>query len=156
MIRRPPRSTLFPYTTLFRSPGQGRSWRGRHQGQPRRQTIEGGESGLRCGRRGEGPVDVERRWLELIPRLLAWRRECIACGVDGRFGPGSRKPGRSSEDDRRPRHSPATPAAAAGAAQPGRAVLSIAATRREIVTTAEIATIDFKPTWSVDLAAGTA
>src|SRR2546426_3868718 len=25
MIRRPPRSTLFPYTTLFRSPGQGDS-----------------------------------------------------------------------------------------------------------------------------------
>src|SRR5256885_13158773 len=25
MIRRPPRSTLFPYTTLFRSPGQGAS-----------------------------------------------------------------------------------------------------------------------------------
>src|SRR3712207_9227578 len=24
MIRRPPRSTLFPYTTLFRSPGRGR------------------------------------------------------------------------------------------------------------------------------------
>src|SRR2546430_13032780 len=24
MIRRPPRSTLFPYTTLFRSPRQGR------------------------------------------------------------------------------------------------------------------------------------
>src|SRR3712207_7976538 len=29
MIRRPPRSTLFPYTTLFRSVG------GRHPGQPR-------------------------------------------------------------------------------------------------------------------------
>src|ERR1039458_1943204 len=28
MIRRPPRSTLFPYTTLFRShPGRGNSWR---------------------------------------------------------------------------------------------------------------------------------
>src|SRR2546427_7260402 len=28
MIRRPPRSTLFPYTTLFRSPkGVGHSWR---------------------------------------------------------------------------------------------------------------------------------
>src|SRR3989442_9340757 len=26
MIRRPPRSTLFPYTTLFRSPGAFRSW----------------------------------------------------------------------------------------------------------------------------------
>src|SRR5258708_22121956 len=25
MIRRPPRSTLFPYTTLFRSPGEGRA-----------------------------------------------------------------------------------------------------------------------------------
>src|SRR2546430_13282475 len=28
MIRRPPRSTLFPYTTLFRSPGS-RDWRSR-------------------------------------------------------------------------------------------------------------------------------
>src|SRR5256885_9389587 len=27
MIRRPPRSTLFPYTTLFRSNGQSFSWR---------------------------------------------------------------------------------------------------------------------------------
>src|SRR5437588_2834424 len=27
MIRRPPRSTLFPYTTLFRSPGQPESAR---------------------------------------------------------------------------------------------------------------------------------
>src|SRR5687768_17947044 len=26
MIRRPPRSTLFPYTTLFRSPGPGYDW----------------------------------------------------------------------------------------------------------------------------------
>src|SRR5256885_2977228 len=26
MIRRPPRSTLFPYTTLFRSPDQGRRY----------------------------------------------------------------------------------------------------------------------------------
>src|SRR3712207_8963829 len=28
MIRRPPRSTLFPYTTLFRSPGDGRAMLG--------------------------------------------------------------------------------------------------------------------------------
>src|SRR5438132_5780432 len=27
MIRPPPRSTLFPYTTLFRSPGRGPHWR---------------------------------------------------------------------------------------------------------------------------------
>src|SRR3712207_7674923 len=28
MIRRPPRSTLFPYTTLFRSPAGGEGFRG--------------------------------------------------------------------------------------------------------------------------------
>src|SRR5687768_18229845 len=29
MLRRPPRSTLFPYTTLFRSPGQAKKYSGR-------------------------------------------------------------------------------------------------------------------------------
>src|SRR5258708_9161221 len=33
MIRRPPRSTLFPYTTLFRSTVQSlKNWRGQEQG----------------------------------------------------------------------------------------------------------------------------
>src|SRR2546430_7713454 len=32
MIRRPPRSTLFPYTTLFRSPSHARSRGGRRDG----------------------------------------------------------------------------------------------------------------------------
>src|SRR2546426_6565043 len=31
MIRRPPRSTLFPYTTLFRSPGPARPARESHE-----------------------------------------------------------------------------------------------------------------------------
>src|SRR3990172_3864549 len=31
MIRRPPRSTLFPYTTLFRSPKERKTWRGRRR-----------------------------------------------------------------------------------------------------------------------------
>src|SRR3712207_7182529 len=35
MIRRPPRSTLFPYTTLFRSWRAGRGPRGRAVGLPR-------------------------------------------------------------------------------------------------------------------------
>src|SRR5436189_4854696 len=35
MIRRPPRSTLFPYTTLFRSQGQSRGRTGRAAGGPR-------------------------------------------------------------------------------------------------------------------------
>src|SRR5438128_6883748 len=40
MIRRPPRSTLFPYTTLFRSP-QGRSRRGRRRGRQDRHLPRG-------------------------------------------------------------------------------------------------------------------
>src|SRR5688572_32144594 len=38
MIRRPPRSTLFPYTTLFRSPGQRRQGRATGQGSAERQS----------------------------------------------------------------------------------------------------------------------
>src|SRR3989454_6884082 len=34
MIRRPPRSTLFPYTTLFRSPTSNAAWGRRHQREP--------------------------------------------------------------------------------------------------------------------------
>src|SRR2546430_8086718 len=40
MIRRPPRSTLFPYTTLFRSQGQGQG-----QGQGTGQGQGGGGAG---------------------------------------------------------------------------------------------------------------
>src|SRR3712207_8383837 len=65
MIRRPPRSTLFPYTTLFRSvehqqprigrllgpPGQG------HLGELAREAVAEGER----GRRGEAhPVETTR------------------------------------------------------------------------------------------------
>src|SRR3712207_7202454 len=58
MIRRPPRSTLFPYTTLFRSgrglhepAGHERSRGGRHRGEagPRAEgtgPVAGGEGGL--------------------------------------------------------------------------------------------------------------
>src|SRR5438034_3978188 len=35
MLRRPPRSTLFPYTTLFRSPGWGAGARLAGSGRPR-------------------------------------------------------------------------------------------------------------------------
>src|SRR5438105_8655352 len=38
MIRRPPRSTLFPYTTLFRSRGCGRGWRASGGGDRRRRS----------------------------------------------------------------------------------------------------------------------
>src|SRR5687768_18308275 len=43
MIRRPPRSTLFPYTTLFRSPLGCRDVRGVIDGVDERQTIDGAD-----------------------------------------------------------------------------------------------------------------
>src|SRR2546427_3554503 len=50
MIRRPPRSTLFPYTTLFRSPG-GRAPRSVHRGaaglERAPQRVRGGPAVLR-------------------------------------------------------------------------------------------------------------
>src|SRR5258708_26359802 len=58
MIRRPPRSTLFPYTTLFRSicrgvPGDAGRWRGR---QSRRQIRVGRNRQVFAGARNATPV----------------------------------------------------------------------------------------------------
>src|SRR5256885_5681186 len=58
MIRRPPRSTLFPYTTLFRSRQRVRAARGRHRrpvgGHPEawRVSLRSRPSALRVRRRG--------------------------------------------------------------------------------------------------------
>src|SRR5215204_3712928 len=46
MIRRPPRSTLFPYTTLFRSPSPG-GHRGRHRRPGRAPPVEGDRKSTR-------------------------------------------------------------------------------------------------------------
>src|SRR5689334_24861847 len=55
MIRRPPRSTLFPYTTLFRSrhdvrPGEGRRSR---ESAPRQLRARGRRAGAQGARRTE-------------------------------------------------------------------------------------------------------
>src|SRR3712207_7207681 len=55
MIRRPPRSTLFPYTTLFRSAIRGRKAAG-HRG-----LRSGGGERLRDRRRHLGPGRRPRR-----------------------------------------------------------------------------------------------
>src|SRR2546426_910672 len=76
MIRRPPRSTLFPYTTLFRSvgaeAGSGPGWEsarteGNHSGETSRRRDVHGVSGtaslgdgLQSGRSGEGKVRIGR------------------------------------------------------------------------------------------------
>src|SRR2546428_3090230 len=82
MIRRPPRSTLFPYTTLFRSRqvrGPGRRGRDRsHQGDPdgaaervlRRQPAahHRGDGGREAEEEGEGRRRSEEHTSELQSR----------------------------------------------------------------------------------------
>src|SRR3712207_7918760 len=52
MIRRPPRSTLFPYTTLFRSRGRVRQRRGGRRDQPRVAEDPVGTAGVHGGAAG--------------------------------------------------------------------------------------------------------
>src|SRR3712207_8172054 len=59
MIRRPPRSTLFPYTTLFRSPSVQGKARRRAPVLPAGVSLHAGPFGVRDGRRGEGAGEGE-------------------------------------------------------------------------------------------------
>src|SRR3712207_8286445 len=63
MIRRPPRSTLFPYTTLFRSRTR--------TGAPRRPRRRGRR---RCGRRAAGRARPARRRTTARPPARGRRR----------------------------------------------------------------------------------
>src|SRR6266536_2218278 len=60
MIRRPPRSTLFPYTTLFRSPRRSR---------PGEQYREGSHQAGRSRRSEEHTSELQSR-VDLVCRLL--------------------------------------------------------------------------------------
>src|SRR3712207_6874803 len=68
MIRRPPRSTLFPYTTLFRSPRRRFSADDEGADRPRHCAEQSGR-GLRAGRGGQrprrGPAAVAERALSV-------------------------------------------------------------------------------------------
>src|ERR1043165_376553 len=61
MIRRPPRSTLFPYPTLFRSG-----------------DFYSGTERLALFYSAEGGVDIIRHIFEKFSRLVRWERECPA------------------------------------------------------------------------------
>src|SRR2546426_6086139 len=64
MIRRPPRSTLFPYTTLFRS-------RGRQRARPRatRPAMRQREESRQVA------FGVTREWTRAVQSLVRWRSE---------------------------------------------------------------------------------
>src|SRR6266550_6452524 len=64
MIRRPPRSTLFPYTTLFRSPERGRP-----------DVPPAGQPGGRLPRRSEEHTSELQSRLHLVCRLLLEKKK---------------------------------------------------------------------------------
>src|SRR5260370_19966346 len=77
MIRRPPRSTLFPYTTLFRSPSLG--------------SVRSGRTRVTPAAHGLGAGSIHRAGVALsadVPRPLSGR---------GRAGPAFRPERRSEE-----------------------------------------------------------
>src|SRR5438132_7406709 len=68
MIRRPPRSTLFPYTTLFRSDGRrSRLWR--------RARLP--PDGRRGGRRSEEHTSELQSHSDLVCRLLLEKKKIL-------------------------------------------------------------------------------
>src|SRR3712207_9097454 len=86
MIRRPPRSTLFPYTTLFRSQDTGHGDR-LHATQPRYDLVdvtsgrmerdgdvEGVNGGRRAGRSEEHTSELQSRQY-LVCRLLLEKKK---------------------------------------------------------------------------------
>src|SRR3712207_8775491 len=88
MIRRPPRSTLFPYTTLFRSPRLGRACAvrrraghggGREPARRPRRTVEAGRANgdpdRRQGRRSEEHTSELQSRQYLVCRLLLEKKK---------------------------------------------------------------------------------
>src|SRR2546429_4060182 len=74
MIRRPPRSTLFPYTTLFRSharprPGRRRLWAVPRLGVGVPRPVVGGRAVSRVRRGGPRAARSEEHTSELQSRL---------------------------------------------------------------------------------------
>src|SRR2546429_3241899 len=74
MIRRPPRSTLFPYTTLFRS--QDGSWvAGQTPARPERSQATKRRSVVSSGPRSEEHTSELQSRLHLVCRLLLEKKK---------------------------------------------------------------------------------
>src|SRR2546430_12270894 len=76
MIRRPPRSTLFPYTTLFRSPRRtARTRRPRSRLDTARWTASRARRRRRTGRRSEEHTSELQSQSNLVCRLLLEKKK---------------------------------------------------------------------------------
>src|SRR3989442_7483329 len=97
MIRRPPRSTLFPYTTLFRSPGRrlaagpgGGSGIARQRARPEgprppRRDVEelaGGEPGDAAGQRSEEHTSELQSRPHLVCRLVLEKKKSTKTSLE--------------------------------------------------------------------------
>src|SRR3712207_8998022 len=77
MIRRPPRSTLFPYTTLFRSRHRGRTAHGKRDSLPSRaawRVLRGDGGTLPRARSEEHTSELQSRQY-LVCRLLLEKKK---------------------------------------------------------------------------------
>src|SRR5260370_19833186 len=91
MIRRPPRSTLFPYTTLFRSGHEGfpcvpgsRRWRCESEARVCWPTgLVGGQDGK--GSRSEEHTSELQSHLNLVCRLLLEKKKNTALMMSRKF-----------------------------------------------------------------------
>src|SRR2546426_2469483 len=95
MIRRPPRSTLFPYTTLFRSRPGTLTWRSSWSGPPSANNQLGGFVGelwhqhsaeecgrtLRESRRSEEHTSELQSPCNLVCRLLLEKKKATGCAL---------------------------------------------------------------------------
>src|SRR5690242_20897108 len=72
MIRRPPRSTLFPYTTLFRSPR-------RLDASPRRHPPDPSQARRSPPLRSEEHTSELQSHVNLVCRLLLEKKKKIGC-----------------------------------------------------------------------------
>src|SRR2546422_2300374 len=77
MIRRPPRSTLFPYTTLFRSQVAAREarQRGRHRDQRAHQPQRRADPDREADSRSEEHTSELQSRLHLVCRLLLEKKK---------------------------------------------------------------------------------
>src|SRR2546426_2227802 len=81
MIRRPPRSTLFPYTTLFRSfalPGGGAGARGRPRPRPQFRFLGArAQRTAAADRAGGGPGDRKSTRLNSSHLVISYAVFCL-------------------------------------------------------------------------------
>src|SRR2546430_5949228 len=77
MIRRPPRSTLFPYTTLFRSHGARAAHLGQREPEARPRLLRNRLGGRRSWKRSEEHTSELQSQSNLVCRLLLEKKNCM-------------------------------------------------------------------------------